>query len=137
MPDRLRQEAPYPTALLDLVKNLRYKPGWTAWLADDYDRGQGSVGLTLIIQITAPDTNDPAKTVHVAHFMLVPAASYTSDSWRNWLFEQILLVEKHEAMEFFWIGAQQPFAPNHGQGEDPYRLVQVTTQAERSKTFRD
>lgn len=33
--------------------------------------------------------------------MPVPAAAYNEQSWTRWLLEQILLVEKHEAMEFF------------------------------------
>jgi hypothetical protein len=134
--DDMQQIAPYPVALERLVDGLVYKPGWSFWL-DSRERGQGSTGLTLIISIEAPDTNDFDSVVHVSHYMPVPPAAYLVDSWRWWLFSQILLVEQHEAAEFFRIDGEKPFAPNHGEGEDPYRITQLTTQEARSKTFRD
>jgi hypothetical protein len=117
----MRQEAPYPTTLLDLVANLNYKRGWRIWL-DDLDRGQGSKGLTLVINITGPDSYHPERDISVNHYMLVPPAAYDRRSWRRWLFDQILLVERHEAMEFFVTGDDRPYAPSHGPGNDPYMV---------------
>jgi hypothetical protein len=132
----MQQVAPYPWKLQRLVDHLRYKPGWEFALYS-LDRGQGSEGLTLQIVIAAPDTNDLDRTIHVAHFMIVPAASYNEESWRRWLFDQILLVEQHEAMEFFKVYGVKPFAPLHGEGQDPYRIAELTTAEDRAKTFRD
>lgn len=132
----MTQLAAWPGELQALVDQLRYKPGWEFRL-QQLDRGQGSEGLTLVITITALDTNDPSRTIRVAHYMIVPAAAYKAASWRRWLLDQILLVEQHEACEFLEFAGDRAFAPNHGQGEDPYRIVELTTQTERSKTFRD
>jgi len=44
MPHKMKQEADYPDALLDLVGDVHYKEGWTFHLSSGYDRGQGSIG---------------------------------------------------------------------------------------------
>src|SRR5258708_5778221 len=116
------QKAPYPTILEDLVKKLKYRPGWTCRLYSTLNRGQGSEGLTLIITTLGYDSYHPDKGQHyrVNHYMPVPPAAYDERSWRRWLFEQFLLVERHECMEFFVIGTKRPYAPHHGPGNDPY-----------------
>ncbi len=48
MSERMRQDAPYPQILADLVAAWRYKPGWRCWLADE-ERGDDNGGLTLTI----------------------------------------------------------------------------------------
>src|SRR5260221_13935712 len=115
------QKAPYPTILDDLVKMLKYRPGWRCHL-ESIDRGQGSEGLTLIITTLGYDSYHPDKGQHyrVNHYMPVPPAAYDERSWRRWLFGQFLLVERHECMEFFVIGTKRPYAPHHGPGNDPY-----------------
>jgi hypothetical protein len=151
MPELMRQEAPYPDALAKLVKALQYKPGWLFSLVD-MERGQGSTGLTLIIHITGPDTYHPEKTISVNHFMLVPPAAYDERSWRRWLFDQVLLVERHEACEFFRLAMpgdfiqrdgsrtheriERPYAPSHGPGNDPYLIREIGTDADRRTSFR-
>lgn len=133
----LRQEAPYPYALAELVEHLAYKPKWRFTL-EDTDRGQGSEGLTLCILITTPDSYNPERLRSVMHYMPVPPAAFDRRSWRRWLFEQVLLVERHEACEFFrfetteggpfqkrdgsWSDTyvERPYAPHHGPGNDPY-----------------
>jgi hypothetical protein len=124
----MRQEAPYPAALAALVTRCRYKDhaGWRFWL-EDINRGQGSTGLTLIIERCGPDTYDPENVIRVHHYMLVPPAAYDARSWMEWLFDQIMLVELHEAMEEFKLidaqadlGEYRPYAPSHGPGNNPY-----------------
>lgn len=115
----MRQEAPYPYVLAELVEALVYKPKWRFTL-EDLDRGQGSQGLTLCILITTMDSYNHERQRSVMHYMLVPPAAYDVRSWRRWLFEQILLVERHEAAEFFTIDGTKPYAPHHGPGNDPY-----------------
>lgn len=131
------QEAPYPSELEELVSQLSYRPGWEFELVH-IDRGQGSKGLTLIITTCGYDTYHPERGDHyrVNHYMLVPPASYNRRSWRNWLFEQLLLVEKHECMEFFAIGGQRPYAPLHGPGNDPYLVAELASDEERRTSFR-
>lgn len=129
------QTAPWPDALAALVGELTYRPGWRFSL-EEIDRGQGSKGLTLVIQITAPDGYDHGRTIMVVHFMTVPPAAFDERSWRRWLFDQILLVERHEAMEFFSIAGDKPYAPSHGPGNDPYLVRELGTDVDRRTSFR-
>jgi len=136
MPDMMTQEAPFPVALAELVKELTYRPGWHFSL-QQVDRGQGSVGLTFCAVGQYPDTYAPENTIRVMHYFIVPAASYNAKSWRRWLFDRILEIERHEAAEFFQIGGERPYAPNHGPGHDPYFLVpeELTTADDRRVRF--
>jgi hypothetical protein len=117
-----------------LVQGLTYKKNWHVSLRN-VDRGQGSIGLTLVVLITAPDTYHPETIVRVNHFFPVPPAAYDARSWRRWLFEQILLVEKHEAMEFFQIDGVRPYAPHHGPGNDPYIVFEHGTDEEMRTSY--
>jgi hypothetical protein len=136
-PGAMRQEAPYPAELADLVAKLRYRPGWKFRL-EDIDRGQGSSGLTLVITTCGYDTYHPdrGEKYRVNHYMLVPPASYNRRSWLNWLFEQLLLVERHECMEFLVIDGERPRAPAHGPGNDPYLTLDHGTDLDRRTSFR-
>lgn len=137
----MRQTAPYPTELADLVDALRYRPGWTFALAD-VDRGQGSQGLTLDIVTCGYNSYHPdrGETYQVHHYMPVPPASYNRQSWQRWLLDQLLLVERHEACEFFALEVddhlERPYAPNHGPGWDPYIITDLTTELDRRTSFR-
>lgn len=140
-PDRMRQEAPYPTALADLVDGLSYREGWPgqSWRFSlkHVDRGQGSAGLTLCIRITGPNAYHPEDLpISVMHYMIVPAAAFDERSWRRWLFDQIGLVERHERMEAFIIDGERPFAPSHGPGNDPYLVRELGTDTDRRTSFR-
>jgi hypothetical protein len=151
-PGFLSQHAPYPQALADLTARLRYRPGWDFRL-EHLDRGQGSEGLTLVITTLGYNAYHPERgeTYRVCHPMPVPPAAYNEASWRMWLFEQLLLVEKHEAMEFFALAQDhniapdgtaeetldRPYQPNHGHGWDPYLLTEVSTETDRRTNFRN
>lgn len=127
----MKQEAPYPTVLQALVERLEYRPGWSFRLCH-YDRGQDSIGLTLIIVTRGYDSYNPdnGETYRVRHFMPVPPASYNEQSWQRWLLEQCLLVERHECCEFFKIDGKRPYAPHHGPGNDPYIIWERGTDEE-------
>lgn len=131
----MRQEAPFPQILADLTCDLKYRPGWTFRL-HDLDRGQGSAGLTLVITVETVNSYPPHEPIRVAHLMPVPPAAYDSRSWRRWLFEQCLLVDRHEGCEFFEIGGVKPFAPSHGPGNDPYLVRELGTDEDRRTSFR-
>lgn len=133
----MRQFAPDPHKLFGLVENLKYKEGWTFSL-HDIDRGQGSEGLTLTIAVKCVDSYHPENGPYfnVLHYMIVPAAAYDERAWRRWLLEQILLVETHEACEFFMIGDSRPYAPNHGPGRDPYAILEQGSYEDAHTTFR-
>jgi hypothetical protein len=149
----MRQQAPEPYALAELVRQVRYRPGWTFAL-EDIDRGQDSAGLTLIITTKGYDAYHPERGegYRVHHYMPVPPAAYDDRSWRRWVFDQVLLVERHEAMEFFALTetgdfvtadgehvterTTHPYSPNHGPGNDPYIVAELTTREARSTSFR-
>jgi hypothetical protein len=131
----MSQTAPDPELLRGLVERLTYKDGWRFSLKN-LDRGQGSSGLTLVINLTGPDSYHPERTIRVNHYLIVPAASYDERSWRRWLLDQVLLVESHEACEFFQIDGQRPFAPNHGPGRDPYTILELGTVEDAETSFR-
>lgn len=136
-PEVITQTAPYPTALADLVDSCTYRPGWTVrLLGNGYDRGQGSVGMTLIITTDTVNSYHPEQQIHVQHLFIVPAASYDERSWQRWLFERFHDVELHECMEFFTIDGDKPYAPSHGPGNDPYLLREVGTDVDRRTSFR-
>lgn len=161
----MRQSAPYPHALAELVLTCRYRPGWRVDLADmirdhvdpaDDSSDELAGGLTLTITTHGYDSRntDSGQNYRVRHLFIVPAATYTPDSWRRWLFERFVEVELHEAMEFFVLrheteggytlmdGSQadhydeRPYAPNHGPGENPYVVHDATTAVARRTTFR-
>lgn len=129
------QAAPYPDILATLVENLIYRAGFTFWLADDYDRGQGSVGLTLFIAIDLPDAYHPQRNRGVSHLFPVPPAAYDMRSWRRWLFDRIGDVELHERMECFIINGEHPYGPSHGPGNDPYMIREMGTELDRRTSF--
>jgi hypothetical protein len=134
--DTNTQTAPYPVELADLIDNLAYKAMWRFDL-EHLDRGQGSEGLTLVIGITTPNSYHPEKLISVNHYFPVPPAAYDTRSWQRWLFDQILLVERHEAMEFFTIGVDKPYAPSHGFGQDPYLVREIGTELDQKTSFRN
>jgi hypothetical protein len=151
----MTQRADYPTILAELVEELHYRPGWTFRLVDR-DRGQGSVGLTFVIRTRGYDSYhvDRGETYSVLHYFPVPPAAYDGRSWRHWILEQLLLVERHEACEFFALDVgyvsdgnqtadvdverllMRPYAPSHGPGNDPYIVREIGTVEDQRTSFR-
>lgn len=135
------QCAPYPTILAGLVATLRYATGWEFTLRDivrdPAPLGEPhSAGLTLDITITCEDAYHPGEMRRVAHYFPVPPATYDKRSWRRWLFDRIMDVHRHEAMEGFQVDGERPYAPSHGPGNDPYMVREVGTDLDRRTSFR-
>lgn len=131
-------KAPYPVELHRIIDRLQYKKDWTFYLRH-LDRGQGSEGLTLIIQIHTIDSyhqNNPPQWRTVNHYMPVPPAAFEARTWQRWVLDQILLVEQHEACEFFVVDGEHPYAPNHGPGRNPYVITEVGTELDAATSFR-
>lgn len=135
-PTAMSQTAPYPTALAALVAATTYRPGWAVRLIAEYDRGQGSAGLTLVITTDTVNSYNHEQPMYVNHLFIVPAAAYDERSWRRWLFERFHDVELHECAEFFTVGGVKPYAPSHGPGNDPYLIREVGTELDRRTSFR-
>lgn len=131
-----QQEAPFPHALAELVESVSYRPRWEIDLVD-IDRGQGSKGLTLVIRAVVEDSLAPVRTIGVAHYFIVPAASYNRRSWMRWLLDRCIDVETHEACEFFRIDGERLYAPHHSEGENPYTVFEISDLATAQKSSRD
>lgn len=105
----MRQYAPDPLELFELVARAEYRPGWTFWIGDEErdpesSHGESAGGLTLEITTLTIDTHDHEnERYRVRHIFPVPAATYNRESWTAWLFERCCDVERHEAAEFFAI----------------------------------
>jgi hypothetical protein len=132
----MTQEAPWPEPLQEAVARIKLMPGYVASLLVDYDRGQGSRGLTLCIMVTCKDSYHPDEDRTVAHLFIVPAAGYDYRAWRRWLLDRYLDVLTHEACEWFIDGDERPYAPNHGPGRDPYVIHEIGTDLDRRTSFR-
>lgn len=131
-----------PVELRALVAALRYKPEWEFDLVDDLDRGQGSVGMTFRVLAVTQDGYHPERERRVWHYMIVPAAAYDRREWARWLLDQLILIEQHEACEFFrfrFAGAgcdERPYAPNHGPGRNPYVIHELGRDEDARTSFR-
>lgn len=110
--------------LIDLVPRITYKPNWTFELKE-IDRGQGCQGLTLLIGATVPNSTIPGEHTTVLHLMPVLPAAYNRTAWEDWIFEQIQMVEKHEALEFFHVDGVAPYFADHGPGRNPYAHMRI------------
>lgn len=124
---RNRQVGPDVSVLAELVAKLSYKPGWTFEL-QELKRRWGSEGLTLCIGANVPNSLSPGESVGILHLMPVPPSAWDKESWTRWLLDQILLVERHESMEFFQIGEKRPYFPEHAEGCDFYMIAETKTQ---------
>ena len=103
-----------------LVGQIGFMPGWSFELRID----PGDRGLCLVVTLETVDFYDPAHPPYsVTHWLFVPPATHDERSWSRWLLEQILLVQRHEAMEAFTIDGERPFPPGHGGGNDPYYSI--------------
>lgn len=124
MNDPVINTAPFPTMLQNLVSRLKYRE----WRFDLVEH-DGSLCIDVLTKgIDSYNPDDDNYRVH--HYMQVPPASYNEQSWRRWLFNQILLIERHEACEFFKIDGKRPYAPHHGPGNDPYTVFERGTDVE-------
>jgi len=101
-----------------LVARVRCKPGWTFRIAEEDGAPR------LVITVSGLDSAHPEHSfpMTVSHFFPVPTATYNERTWRRWLFERCRGVENHELGEWFRDGAERPFQPLHGPGEDPYTV---------------
>jgi hypothetical protein len=149
---QMSQTAPYPDVLASLVQRLRYREhlGWKVWLEDDLQRDKPgrhtgeSRGMTLVVQRCGPDSYHHDRIIAVNHYFAVPPATYNLASWQRWLFDRLGDVDTHERMEDFALtyaadphaAVVRPFAPQHGPGNDPYRVCEYATETDRRTSFR-
>jgi hypothetical protein len=111
--------------LAQVVSEVAYKENWLfdlRYMSRPTEHYAGSEGLTLIIAAPVPDSTKPGQWTRVEHWLAVPPTSWGRESWVRWVLDQIILVETHEAMEFYSVGGCKPYFPSHGPGHDPYAI---------------
>jgi hypothetical protein len=107
-------------ALRSVVAQVAYKDGWRLWVeykARPTEHYAGSEGDTLCIHADGvPDSTRPGETTMIEHWIAVPPTSWERAAWERWVLDQLVLVETHEAMEFYAVDGHKPFFPAHGPG---------------------
>lgn len=112
----------YPHPLDLLLPRVSYK-GWK-FETRQTDLNLGLNGMSmLVIEARTVDSITGNPDFLVMHEFVIPRVPLSDAEWRRWLLERILLVEQHEACEFFWVDRERPFFPEHGAGANPYQLV--------------
>ena len=99
------------------VTRLSYKPGWRFKWA-------GAGGRSLCVYATT--TNSLAQTEQrtTQHQFALPVGGFSSDREEaRWVFDCLLLAERHETGEFLKVDGFAPFWPHHADEGDPYDIV--------------
>lgn len=140
------QFVPWPEELEDLVTKTKYRDGWSVKLYDylvrervdpaDDSSEPLSAGTTLVIQTNTVNSYQQDQRLRVNHLFPVPAATYNRESWQDWLFSCVQLVEAHEAAEFFEVDGVKVYAPIHAPGWNPYMRVIYAEDEQRRTSFR-
>lgn len=140
MADQMRQYAPYPIELLELVMTATYPPEVEAANLEDIERDHAGVhsgaagGLTLAVYVTSPDSRSDRER-RVVHYFPVPPATFNREAWARWLFDRIADMRMHELMEYFELDGDKPFEPLHGPGDNPYVVHVASTDLQRRTAF--
>lgn len=98
-----------------LVGRLAYKPGWSFKIA-------GPGGRHLCVFARTADSDDPGRMRTTQHMFEIPDLADDHAAAR-WIFDCLLLVERHECGEFFAVDGGRPFYPHHQDEGSPYALV--------------
>jgi hypothetical protein len=132
--------------LAAMVSRLAYKPEWRFWLyqgptfaasTHPFQASNNVINtastsvqvywedepLFLVISLETEDSTRPGKRIIIEHTFLVPHPSYKG-SWKRYLLNCILDVERHESMERFAIGDEKPFFPEHGPNARLYDIIE-------------
>jgi hypothetical protein len=100
------------------VEQLAYRPGWRFRL------GGPDTAFLCVLAVTA-DSLQPDRERRTGHMFRLPRDIdvMSREAFARWVFDRLLEVERHEAAEWFAVGARRPFWPRHGDG-DPYEHVE-------------
>lgn len=105
-----------------LINQLTYKEDWEFEII-----GYGGGGKVLRINLNTIDSTVPrgsGMTVRTltGHTFPIPYIPMTVRDTELWILECILMVEQHEACEFFKINDVAIFFPEHGENANPYKI---------------
>lgn len=88
----------------------------------------------LYIFTVNPNTYRPEEMRHTRHEFVVPVATYHQEAWTRWVFDRFASIELHETCESFQVAGVRPYAPHHGNGEDPYAFWPGGTREQKRKS---
>lgn len=91
--------------LEELLRWFKYKPDWTFSI----ERG------LLAIRAIVVDADDPKRVIPVTSYIELPRFVRDEFPWDRWLLDQIIELERHEAMEFFQVAGVKVFDPHKGE----------------------
>ena len=83
------------------------------------------VPVRLMISLRVPDSNN-GLLVRITHPFGYPGDRVLSGdrpAVERWVFDRIMDVHRHEAMENFRVGEHRPFYPEHGPGARLYEVL--------------
>lgn len=103
----------------NLLLGFDYKPGWIFEVGSN---GCAGPVRFLVIRVLTEDSYQPERQIQFVHSFAIPDGQRSRGEWQRWLLHQILLVEQHEACEFFRVLGERPFAPHHFGSGDPYAI---------------
>jgi hypothetical protein len=125
---------PWPVELEDLCSRLRYHQGWSARIEDGTHDDGLVTGPRLVIYVHSVDAYHPEKRRSTSFHFPIPACTFNRASWARWLRDRLNDVHAHENGEALGFAyerpdsdgntvevIERPFAPLHGDGEDPHR----------------
>lgn len=104
----------------ELLTRIEYKEGWTF----DIYSSLSIYVFRIRVNTTDPHLSGRGKTVGILidHQFPIPPYPMTDDTILRWILDNIVLVEQHEACEFFKFDGVASFMPDHSPTGDPYRI---------------
>lgn len=101
-----------------LVVTLRYRPGWKFQL----EVVGGALQFVVVTKGYDSYHTELGQNYHTSHSFTVPG-SEPPEGWQRWAFDQLILVERHESMEFFQVDGVRPFKPVHSRRAASYYML--------------
>lgn len=115
--------SPAVGSLQQLLAEFRYKPGWQF---EVNSAGHSGPSVFLVVTVKTQNSYRPGEDFTAVHHMAIPEGPFARREWQRWLLGQILLIEQHEACEFFCVLGERPFAPHHFGSGDPYIIREAS-----------
>lgn len=114
------------TQLKEWLAEITYRPGWEFQIQDfsgsafitngNGFAGRDGPGVYLLIHATTQDSNH-YSTLHLVHTMIIYPGEYTErDAFLSAVLRRIVMVETHEAMEFFKVSGVRHRNPHPSEG---------------------
>lgn len=123
----MRMSPPFTLAFIAAYSKL--EPGWTAKIelpsANPNPVRPWMTHLAFVLEVDTSDPKDRRRitVVHGFPIDLPEQTAYSASDWTEWIFDRIMDVHRHEAREFFTVGTQKVYPPEHGPDGDPYKDI--------------